>query len=231
MSLDFFAPYRPLYHPNAHPKLPWWRNNHQSQGNITRWTRADNTWEVSVDTMIIGDITVRHLNLDPFEDEEAVERIRTEFGWGSPPSYLLPPAAYAGLHREPAVIARIPLSNDRFAARPGIHPCSPEGYSQMAPWGTGPGGGMTYADVRAFVDALLLDFDRRLPLPRPPVWPGQLVLVGDLEMPPDRAKQVFATAEDADALDMDHVQAVLYGPTFYGRDVPWLHPLLLPESL
>ena len=64
---DLFAPYRGLYHHEAHPLLPWWHR--ETNGINTRWVRADRTWQVEVHSHTSGEVLVRRMDLGELDDE------------------------------------------------------------------------------------------------------------------------------------------------------------------
>lgn len=81
-------------------------------------------------------------------------------------------------------------------------------------------------DLPTYVDAMLLRLEREYPMPRPPIWAGQCWSLQDVGTRP-----IYFPSVAHDAEEKPWVGALLYGPTKYGRDVPWLHPSLLPASI
>lgn len=194
---DLFAPYRGLYHPEAHLLLPWWHR--ESNGINTRWVRADRTWEVQVNQNTTGDITVKRRDLGELDDE--THRLRTERGFH-------PFGGNIPMQARGALIERVSLKMDSSG-------------SDFTDWFVPQGPD----DLPVYVNAMLLRLERDFPMPRPPIWAGQCwSLPGTFEGKP------FFLTDTYKAEEEPWVGALLYGPTKYGRDVPWQHPSLLPPS-
>lgn len=193
---DLFATYRGLYHPQAHPKYPWWHR--ESNGINIRWVRADGTWQVQVNQNTMGDITVQRLDLGEMDEETL--RLRTDRSF-------YPFVGNIPIHAKGALIERVSLKMDQSGSdffSEWFVPQKPE-------------------DLPAYVDKMILRLERECPMPRPPIWAGQCWCLPDVF----GGKPFFLT--DRAGENKSWVGALLYGPTKYGRDVPWLHPDLFSE--
>lgn len=199
-----FTPFYDLYAPNAHPVLPWWHR--ETNGINTRWVRADRTWVVQVNPNTTGDILVKREDLGELDDET----LRLREGRGFHPFGGNIPSAARG-----AVIERVCIAPLREGTR--MRFVESEFSGHFVP--------QKAEELSAYVDAVLLRLERELPMPRPPIWAGQCwSLPGTFEGKP------FFLTNTHEAEGQPWVGALLYGPTKYGRDVPWLHPSLLHPS-
>lgn len=232
--IEVFKPFATLYGPDAHPRYPWWRKDVQPQGNIARWSRGDATWEVVVDTHMLGEITVKRRDLDEWNNPVEVQQLRAARGRHPSPVAV---GAAAGTTRD-AIIERIPLSNQRFASSPGVNPVDVSSYSRTAPKER-----MSPQELSAFVDAILLRLDHDLPRPRPPLWAGQCwaddrgaehFIVGRDEHGLYRLGGGGAVTSEGQMVVRSHATdrwlvALLYGPTVIGHNRPWLNAKFIPN--